>query len=103
MPGFGMIYPHRYDKYNFPIVILYMVTHIKYLLFIDLSFCVVSHFHQHPNNNIQELLMSVWDNTSRLAVIMIVKNIIQITIQKYWTSAKQTDDTYTTKTDYKKH
>ena len=39
----------------FPIVILLMVTHIKYLLFIDLSFCVVSHFHQHPNNNIQEL------------------------------------------------
>ena len=46
--------------------------------------------------------MSVWDNISRKAVIMIVKNIIQSRIQKSWTSAKQTDDIYITKTDYKK-
>ena len=38
----------------FPLVILLMVTHIKYLLFIDLSFCVVSHFHQHPKENMYE-------------------------------------------------
>ena len=36
----------------FPFVILLMVTHIKYLLFIDLSFCVVSHFH--PRENMYE-------------------------------------------------
>jgi len=33
---------------------------------------------------------------------MIVKNTIQSRIQKSWTSAKQMDDIYTTKTDYKK-
>ena len=38
----------------FPFVILLMVTHIKYVLFIDLSFCVVSHFHQHPKENVYE-------------------------------------------------
>ena len=37
-----------------PFVILLMVTNIKYLLFIDLSFCVVSHFHQHPTENVYE-------------------------------------------------
>ena len=35
-------------------------------------------------------------------MIQIVKNTIQSRIQKSWTSAKQTDDIYTTKTDYKK-
>ena len=38
----------------FPFVVLLMVTHIKYLLCIDLSFCVVSHFHQHPKENMYE-------------------------------------------------
>ena len=38
----------------FPFVILLMVTHIKYLLFIGLSFCVVSYFHQHPKENMYE-------------------------------------------------
>ena len=38
----------------FPFVILLMVTHIKYLLFIDLTFCAVSHFHQHPKKNMYE-------------------------------------------------
>ena len=33
---------------------------------------------------------------------MLVKNIIQSRIQNSSTSAKQTDDIYTTKTDYKK-
>ena len=31
-----------------------------------------------------------------------MKNTIQSRIQKSWTSAKQTDDIYTTKRDYKK-
>ena len=35
-------------------------------------------------------------------MIQIVKNTIQSRIQKSWTSAKQTDDIYTTKTNYKK-
>ena len=35
-------------------------------------------------------------------MIQIVKNTIQSRIQKSWTSAKQTDDIYTTKRDYKK-
>ena len=38
----------------FPFVMLLMVTHIKYLLFFYLSFCVVSHFHQHPKENMYE-------------------------------------------------
>ena len=38
----------------FPFVILLMVTHIKYLSFVDLSFCVVSHFQQHPKENMYE-------------------------------------------------
>ena len=33
---------------------------------------------------------------------MIVKNTIESRIQKSWTSTKQMDDMYTTKTDYKK-
>ena len=37
-----------------PFVILLIVTHIKYLLFIDLSFCVVSYLHQHPKENMYE-------------------------------------------------
>ena len=36
-------------------------------------------------------------------MIQIVKNTIQSRIQKSWTSAKQTDDIYTTKTDHKKN
>ena len=35
-------------------------------------------------------------------MIQIVKNIVQSRIKKSWTSRKQTDDIYTTKTDYKK-
>ena len=38
----------------FPFVILLMVRHTKYLLFIDLSFCVVSHIHQYPKENMYE-------------------------------------------------
>ena len=38
----------------FPFVIFLMVTLIKYILFIDLSLCVVSHFYQHPKKNMYE-------------------------------------------------
>ena len=54
MAGSGIIYPYRHDNAKFHFVILLMVMHIKHLLFIDLSLYAVSHFHQHPQENMYE-------------------------------------------------
>ena len=107
----------------FPFVMLLMVTYIKDLLFFYLSFCVVSHFHQHPKEKMYEEVGDQKQSainkqtitsksckwlfeTSRQAVIMIqiVKNTNQSRIQKSWTSVKQRNDIYTLQTQItKKH
>ena len=53
LPGSAIIYPYRYDKYN--VSLCHVVdgnTHKTLIIF--LSFCVVSHFHQHPKENMYE-------------------------------------------------